>query len=180
MADTVRAVDYYYVTTSDRPGQGADLLSVFRDAGVNLLAVHAFPERRRVQVDLVPENARAFTAAIRARVFALLRAWSNGDDEAALDVLDADGRDWTAGRLARAREAFTAENGGLRLDPEGRNRRHTHTRPSADGAALRVEQMLVDVEGHNDWVAEFEVDLAASRAAGEPVVRLLRLADLTA
>lgn len=65
MADTVRAVDYYYVTTSDRPGQGAALLSVFRDAGVNLLAAHAFPERRRVQVDLVPENARAFTAAAR-------------------------------------------------------------------------------------------------------------------
>ena len=30
-----------------------------------LLAVHAFPERRRVQIDLVPENARAFTAAAR-------------------------------------------------------------------------------------------------------------------
>ena len=132
----------------------------------------------------VTADARAFTAAVRARVFALLRAWSNGDDAAALDVLDtawdADGGDWTAGRLARAREEFTAENGGLRLDPEGRNRRHTHTRPAAGGAAWRVEQMLVDVEGHNDWVAEFEVDLAASRAAGEPVVRLLRLEDLTA
>lgn len=132
----------------------------------------------------VTADARAFTAAIRARVFALLRAWSNGDDAAALDVLDAardaDGGDWTAARLARAREAFTAENGGLRLDPEGRNRRHTHTRPAAGGAAWRVEQMLVDVEGHNDWVAEFEVDLAASRAAGEPVVRLLRLEELTA
>ena len=132
----------------------------------------------------VTRDRRAFTAAIRARVFALLRAWSNGDDEAALEVLDAargaDGRDWTAARLARAREAFTAENGGLRLDPEGRNRRHTHTRPSPGGAAWRVEQMLVDVEGHNDWVAEFEVDLDASRAAGEPVVRLLRLEALTA
>ena len=80
----------------------------------------------------------------------------------------------------RARgEAFTAENGGLRLDPEGRNRRHTHTQPSDDGATWRVEQMLVDTEGHNDWVAEIEVDLDASRAAAEPVVRLLRLENLT-
>jgi len=39
--------------------------------------------------------------------------------------------------------------------------------------------MLVDVEGHNDWVAEIEVDLAASRAAAEPVIRLLRLEHLT-
>ena len=132
----------------------------------------------------VTRDARAFTAAVRARVFALLRAWSIGDDEAALDVLDTAGDGgggaWTATRLARAREAFAAENGGLRLDPEGRNRRHTHTRPSDDGAAWRVEQMLVDTKGHNDWVAEIEVDLAASRAAAEPVLRLLRLDRLVA
>ena len=131
----------------------------------------------------VTRDERAFTAAIRTRVFALLRAWSIGDDAAALEELDSegdrDGQDWTAGRLARAREAFTAENGGLRLDPEGRNRRHTHTQPSDDGATWRVEQMLVDTEGHNDWVAEIEVDLAASRVAAEPVVRLLRLESLT-
>lgn len=65
MADTVREVNYYYVTTSDRPGQGAAVLSIFRDAGVNLLAAHAFPSGRRAQIDLVPENARAFTAAAR-------------------------------------------------------------------------------------------------------------------
>ena len=65
MADTVREVNYYYVTTSDRPGQGTAVLSVFRDAGVNLLAAHAFPSGRRAQIDLVPENARAFTAAAR-------------------------------------------------------------------------------------------------------------------
>ena len=38
--------------------------------------------------------------------------------------------------------------------------------------------MLVDPEGLNDWVAELEVDLAASREAGEPVLRLLRLGPL--
>ena len=38
--------------------------------------------------------------------------------------------------------------------------------------------MLVDAEGHNDWVAELDVDLAASRAAAEPVIRLLRLENL--
>ena len=131
----------------------------------------------------VTRDARAFTAAIRTRVFALLRAWSIGDDEAALEVLDTmddqSGQAWTAERLARARETFAAANGGLRLDPEGRNRRHTYTQPSDDGATWRVEQMLVDAEGHNDWVAEIEVDLTASRGAGEPVIRLLRLENLT-
>jgi hypothetical protein len=34
-------------------------------------------------------------------------------------------------------------------------------------------QVLVDPEGHNDWQAEFEVDLAASKAAEVPVMRLV-------
>jgi len=37
----------------------------------------------------------------------------------------------------------------------------------------------VDPQGDNDWVAEFEVDLEQSRAAGGPVVRLRRIGSLT-
>lgn len=33
-------------------------------------------------------------------------------------------------------------------------------------------------EGHNDWVAEFTLDLAASRASGEPALSLVRLGAL--
>jgi hypothetical protein len=38
--------------------------------------------------------------------------------------------------------------------------------------------MLVDPEMHNDWVAEFEVDLAASREAQQTVLRLRRFGSL--
>jgi hypothetical protein len=38
--------------------------------------------------------------------------------------------------------------------------------------------MLVDPEGDNDWVAEFEVDLAQSRAAGETSLQLRRIGSL--
>lgn len=65
MAETVREVPYYYITASNKPGEGAALAAMLKEAGVSLLAVHAFPERRRVQVDIVPEDARAFTAAAR-------------------------------------------------------------------------------------------------------------------
>jgi hypothetical protein len=77
--------------------------------------------------------------------------------------------------LRAARETYLVEHRGLRLDPEARNLRHTHVKPSDDGVSWRVEQMLVDPEGLNDWVAELDVDLAASRKAGEPVLRLVRL-----
>jgi superfamily II RNA helicase len=127
----------------------------------------------------VTRDTKAFTAAIRTRVFSFLRAWSIGDDEAALalidDPSDGDGEPWTAARLKAAREAHRAEHAGLRLDPEARNIRHTTVKPAEDGASWRVEQMLIDTAGLNDWTAEIDVELAASRDAGQAVVRLLRL-----
>ena len=79
---------------------------------------------------------------------------------------------WTAERLAQLMEAYLAEHERLCLDPNARNLRHTYVTPSEDKKTWRVQQMLVDPEEHNDWVAEFEVDLVASRASGEPVLRL--------
>ena len=35
-----------------------------------------------------------------------------------------------------------------------------------------MQQVLVDPALHNDWMAEFEVDLAASREANQPVLWL--------
>lgn len=66
MPDTIRKLDYYYVTISDKAGEGARLFSALRDAGVNLLAVHAFPSARRSQVDVVPSDAVAFLNAAKA------------------------------------------------------------------------------------------------------------------
>jgi len=56
--------------------------------------------------------------------------------------------------------------------------RHTYVVPSEDKKSWRVQQMLVDPEEHNDWVAEFDVDLPASRTSGEPVLSLRRLGPL--
>ena len=68
----------------------------------------------------------------------------------------------------RALDAYYAEHERICLDPNARNPRHTYVTPSEDKRTWRVQQMLVDPEEHNDWVAEFEVDLAESRAADEP------------
>jgi hypothetical protein len=130
----------------------------------------------------VTRDAKAFTAAIRTQIFSFLRAWVNRDDEAALAHFfsreDSDGNAWTAERLRQTLENFLATHDQLRLDPEARNARHTYVVPSEDRRTWRVQQMLVDPAAHNDWVAEFTVDLAASRTAGEPVLRLARLGSL--
>lgn len=71
MKDTVRVVDYYYVTVPNKPGEGARVMQHFKDAGVNFLAFHAFPAGRRAQLDFVPADAKAFKAAARKGKFAL-------------------------------------------------------------------------------------------------------------
>lgn len=127
-------------------------------------------------------DTRAFTAAIRQRIFSFLRGLANGEPDVALagldSPLDADGQPWTAERLQQALTAYHTDHQRICLNPEARNLRHTYVIPGEDRKAWRVQQVLVDPDGHNDWVAEFTVDLAASRQAGAPVMELRRLAEL--
>ena len=63
-------------------------------------------------------------------------------------------------------------------NPEARNARHTHLAADEGRPTWRVQQMLVDPEMLNDWVAEFEVDVEASRARQQPVLWLTRVGPL--
>ena len=74
MPDTIRVVDYYYTTTPDKAGEGARLLGVLRDARINLLALSAFPSKRKTQVDFIPSDAASFLAAAKAAKIKLSRA----------------------------------------------------------------------------------------------------------
>lgn len=127
-------------------------------------------------------DAKVFTAAIRQGIFSFLRAFAMGDFGAALQNLaapdDGDGQPWTAERFRQVRHAYYAEHRDIRLDPGARNLRHTYVRPAEDRQTWTVQQMLVDPEELNDWVAEFEVPLEASRQAGEPQLRLRKLGPL--
>jgi hypothetical protein len=72
MADTVRVVEYFYVTAPQKPGVGAAVLKELRQAGVNLLAFSGFPAGRSAQLDFVPEDAAAFRAAARKAKWKLI------------------------------------------------------------------------------------------------------------
>jgi hypothetical protein len=130
----------------------------------------------------ITRDTEGFTAAIRNRIFCFLRGLVIRDYEAALTHLDApddsDGQPWTSDRLHLVMEEYEQEHERLCLDPNARNVRHTYVTPSEDKRIWRVQQMLVDPEEHNDWVAEFEVDLEKSRAANGPDLRLRRIGSL--
>ena len=131
----------------------------------------------------ITRDTKGFTAAIRNRIFMFLRGLVIEDYEQAVAHLsspqDADGEPWTPARLQQALDAYHEEHERLCLEPNARNIRHTYVLPAEDKKSWRVQQMLVDPEEHNDWVAEFEVDLAESRKLGEPVLRLRRIGSLT-
>jgi hypothetical protein len=131
----------------------------------------------------ITRDTKAFTAAIRNRVFTFLRGLVVEDYEQAIAGLnspnDADGQPWTVARLQQAFDDYHAEHKHLCLDPNARNIRHTYVVPAEDKKSWRVQQMLVDPEENNDWVAEFDVDLAESRKSGEPFLRLRRIGSLT-
>ena len=131
----------------------------------------------------VTADAAAFTLSIRARTLSFLASLGRLDFEGALEALSegapemtaAHARldDWTADRLRKALEEYRVGHGMFRLDPEGRAARHTLVDAGGAGeGAWRVTQMLQDGADLNDWAAVFAADLAASRAAGAPILRL--------
>src|SRR5919106_3169275 len=65
MAETIRLVEYFYITVSNKPGEGARALNTLKDAGVNLLAFSGFPEGRRTQLDFLPADSTAFKQAAK-------------------------------------------------------------------------------------------------------------------
>ena len=126
----------------------------------------------------VTRATKTFTAAIRNKIFTFLRACVNGDYELALETLS-EKEPWDAKALAERVDAYFKEYARLRLDPEARNIRHTYVKPSEDKQTRLIQQMLIDPENHNNWVAEFEVDIQRSRAGEEPWLRLKRIGVLT-
>jgi superfamily II RNA helicase len=130
----------------------------------------------------ITRDTKAFTSAIRTRIFGFLRGLVIAEFEAALAYLDSpedgQGQAWTPERLRLAMEEYQKDHECLCLDPNARNIRHTYVLPADDKRTWRVQQMLVDPGEYNDWVAEFEVDLGKSREAKEPSLKLVRVGAL--
>ncbi len=141
----------------------------------------------------ITRDTKAFTALVRNRIFTFLRGVVNQDYEAALIQLRnpedgmrsetqslpapvAAAEEWNADRLRKAIDDYHTEHERILLDPEARNPRHTYILPSEDKQTWRVQQMLIDPDALNDWMVEFEIDLAECRSRAAPVLHLRRIA----
>jgi len=77
MGDVIRKVDYFYIKSANKPGEGAKILRALRDEGINLLAFSGFPQGQKAQIDFVPEDPLAFETAAK-RVGLKLSAKKSG------------------------------------------------------------------------------------------------------
>jgi superfamily II RNA helicase len=146
--------------------------------------VEVRPPGAEEAADDITRDVKSFTALIRTGIFNFLRTVANEDYEQALALLNVKSdtnAPLNTPQLLQARmEAFYVEHQQISLNPEARNIRHTYVFPSEDKKFWRVEQILVDPDEHNDWMAEFEVDLVESKNRKEPVLTLNQIGPVAA
>ena len=84
MAETVRQIDYFYMEVPNKLGEGAKVLRVLKDAGVNLIAFSGFPDGRKAQLDFFPAGAAEFKSVAKANRWKVVGPkrgfWVQGDD----------------------------------------------------------------------------------------------------
>src|SRR5690606_39319509 len=87
----------------------------------------------KAKIPFTKDNAN-FTRQLRNHLLTLVTALSPYQTETALGLVepaDSDGKPWTHERLLRLLDEYHEARERIRLDPEARNARHTHT--SDDG-----------------------------------------------
>jgi superfamily II RNA helicase len=114
-------------------------------------------------------NARAFRVLVRNALFRRVELAALGRWDA-LGDLDAESG-WTADAWREAVEEYRDEYESLGTGPAARGPQLFMV--TEDGDTWRVRQTFDDPAGDRDWGISAEVDLPASDAAGEAVVRVL-------
>lgn len=135
----------------------------------------------------ITRDAAAFRRLVRTAILGFLQDTASRDWEGAVGRFELD----VAGvadpglsaltesrRIEKEFAAYFDARGRFRLDPEGRNTKHTHIEElSAEGggrnALWSIAQILADPEEQNDWEARFEVSLDESRKQNRPVIKFI-------
>ncbi|MBI4463232.1 MAG: ACT domain-containing protein [Acidobacteria bacterium] len=65
MAEIAQPVEYFYIQTANKAGEGFRALAVLKQARINLVAFSGFPSGRRAQLDFVPVDPVAFAQVAR-------------------------------------------------------------------------------------------------------------------
>ena len=84
--------------------------------------------------------------------------------------------EWNAARVDEALESYYDGRMRIRLDPEARNKKNTHTEVLQEIGQWRINQTLCDPDEKNDWTLSLLIDLKRSDEAKAPIIHLEDLA----
>ena len=133
------------------------------DEWEKLLNPDAGPKEIASQKEVPFSRRKAeFQRAIRRAVFDFVKELSRENYESAADLV--------GGKSLEIRgmmEGYFEEHGFIRMDPEARSPKHLHVEGD------KLEQVLIDEEGLNDWSAIFEVDRRQSDEENQVVLTLV-------
>ena len=119
----------------------------------------------------VTTNRRAFTVMIRNELFRWITLLARRSHFDLAEVLARHGDgDWTADRLTEAMAAYWDEFDQIIIDTDARSGDNITVDHGQQSWA--VTQIITDPEDHREWRLQGEVDLDASRQAGEAVIHL--------
>jgi len=155
-----------------------------------LLGLDAEGETAAPPTRSVLTNQRAFLVMLRNTLFRRVQAaaFERYDELAELDGIHAaalggvGSHGFGEQRWRDALAGYYTEYDEIRIDADARAAGLLELDRGAEATAAgvwRFRQVLLDPEGDRDWGIEGVVDLAASEAEGEPVVRVERVGPLT-
>lgn len=137
------------------------------------------PETEDITIDF-----KGFISEIRNIIFVFLRNWISGNMEKALLSLYGTNSNVDESiigvqveELKRYQEEYLKGHIRLSFEPEARNIKHTYVSNDQTNP-MKIQQVLVDVNGYNDWMAEFTVDIEASRKSGKPLIKFEKIAPV--
>jgi uncharacterized protein DUF3516 len=129
---------------------------------------------RREPVDPAAER-RAVIAGVRAELHRLVRALALRDNAGAARLIaTGEGAAWTPERIEQAMAPYFAEHAAISTTPDARRPNRTRIDELGEGR-LRVQQVLVDPEGDEDWSIDAIVDLSLERPEGAPRLDVQRI-----
>jgi superfamily II RNA helicase len=128
-------------------------------------------------------DRKAFIIMLRNESFRFLKCLAQQSYEEALEILEAPG-EFTEKTLEKIMTNYYQDgHQQLRVDAQARGTSFfkliTDSGSRGQGRKWTIEQTLVDTEGVNDWVVEFDVDVEKSKAEKRPILNLVKIESVT-
>ena len=119
----------------------------------------------------ITHDKKQFARLIHHKIFTAVKYLSADNIAGFMEVFEFS-EEWNAARLDEVLDQYYAGHEFIRLDPEARNKKHTHTEVLQNSPHWRINQTLCDPDEKNDWSITLLIDLKQSEERKEPVIQL--------